>query len=83
MTCFNVGDRAFVSARELPQRGGGYAEAIVVPANAPFALPDTISAEQAVTLGNYQLGWLLLNYAARPHAGLTLLIHAAAGGAGS
>jgi NADPH2:quinone reductase len=83
VTCFNVGDRAFVSARELPQRGGGYAEAIVVPANAPFALPDTISAEQAVTLGNYQLGWLLLNYAARPRADQTLLIHAAAGGAGS
>lgn len=83
VTHFKVGDRAFVSARELPQRGGGYAEAIVVPAGAPFALPDVISAEQAVTLGNYQLGWLLLNYAAEPHAGQTLLIHAAAGGAGS
>jgi NADPH2:quinone reductase len=82
-TRFRVGDRAFVSARDLPQRGGGYAEAIVVPAEAPFAVPDRVSAEQAVTLGNYQLGWLLLNYAARPHAGQTLLIHAAAGGAGS
>jgi NADPH2:quinone reductase len=82
VTRFSVGDRVFVSARELPQRGGGYAEAIVVPAAAPFALPDGVSAEQAVTLGNYQLGWLLLNYAAKPSAGQTLLIHAAAGGAG-
>jgi NADPH2:quinone reductase len=83
VTRFKAGDRAFVSARELPQRGGGYAEAIVVPAEAPFALPEGVSAEQAVTLGNYQLGWLLLNYAAQPQVGQRLLIHAAAGGAGS
>jgi NADPH2:quinone reductase len=83
VTHFRKGDRAFVSARELPRRGGGYAEAMVVPAEAPFALPDRLSAEQAVTLGNYQLGWLLLNYAAEPEAGQTLLVHAAAGGAGS
>ena len=78
-----VGDRVYVNARELPQRGGGYAEMIAVPAASVFALPDTVSAEQAVTLGNYQLAWLLLNYAARPQAGQTLLIHAAAGGGGS
>ncbi|MEK9661617.1 MAG: zinc-dependent alcohol dehydrogenase family protein [Alphaproteobacteria bacterium] len=83
VTRFREGDRAFVSARELPARGGGYAEAFVVPAEAPFAMPDGVSAEQAVTLGNYQLGWLLLNYAAQPQSGQTLLIHAAAGGAGS
>jgi NADPH:quinone reductase len=83
VTRFRVGDRVFVSARELPHRGGGYAEAIAVPAEAPFALPDRLSTEQAVTLGNYQLGWLLLNYAAEPKAGQTVLIHAAAGGAGS
>lgn len=80
---FRGGERVFVSARELPRRGGGYAEAMVVPADAPFVLPEGIPAEQAVTLGNYQLGWLLLNYAAKPGAGQTLLIHAAAGGAGS
>lgn len=83
VTHFKVGDRAFVSARELPQRGGGYAEAIVVPDEVPFSLPDRVSTEQAVTLGNYQLAWLLLNYAAQTHAGQTLLVHAAAGGAGS
>lgn len=77
------GDRVYVNARELPRRGGGYAEKIVVPAAAVFAMPDSVSAEQAVALGNYQLAWLLLNYAAQPQAGKTLLIHAAAGGAGS
>ena len=83
VTQFREGDRVFVSARELPQRGGGYAEAIVVPAEAPFAMPAAVSAEAAVTLGNYQLAWLLLNYAATPKAGQTILVHAAAGGAGS
>lgn len=83
VTRFRVGDRVFVSARELPQRGGCYAESIVVPAEAPFVLPDGVSTLEAVTLGNYQLGWLLLNFAAQPQVGQTLLIHAAAGGAGS
>lgn len=77
------GDRVYVNSRELPQRGGGYTEKMVVPAAAVFAMPDTVSAEQAVALGNYQLAWLLLNYASAPMAGDAVLIHAAAGGAGS
>jgi NADPH2:quinone reductase len=77
------GDRVYVNSRELPQRGGGYAEMMAVPATAVFAMPDTVSAEQAVTLGNYQLAWLLLNYASSPLAGDAILVHAAAGGAGS
>ena len=77
------GDRVFVSSRELPQRGGGYAEAICVPAASVFAMPDGVDAAQAVALGNYQLGWLLLNYASAPRAGDSILVHAAAGGAGS
>ena len=83
VTAYREGDRVFVSARELPERGGGYAEAIVVPADAVFSMPDSVSAELAVTLGNYQLAWLLLNYASAPQAGQTILVHAAAGGAGS
>lgn len=82
-TRFRKGDRVYVNSRELPQRGGGYAEAITVPAEAPFALPDGVSAAQAVTLGNYQLAWLLLNQAAAPRAGQSVLVQAAAGGAGS
>jgi NADPH2:quinone reductase len=77
------GDRVYVNSRELPQRGGGYAEMMVVPAAAAFAMPDAVSAEQAVSLGNYQLAWLLLNYASSPKAGDAVLVHAAAGGAGS
>jgi NADPH2:quinone reductase len=48
-----------------------------------FPLPEAVSAEQAVTLGNYQLAWLLLNYASSPMPGDVVLVHAAAGGAGS
>jgi len=77
------GDRVYVNSRELPQRGGGYAEKMVVPAAAVFAMPDAVEAEQAVALGNYQLAWLLLNFASSPAAGDTALVHAAAGGAGS
>lgn len=78
-----AGDRVYVNSRELPQRGGGYAEAMVVPAGAVFAMPDNVDAAQAVALGNYQLAWLLLNYASAPRAGDRILVHAAAGGVGS
>ena len=40
---FREGDRVYVTSRELPQRGGGYAEARTVPADAPFAIPDSVS----------------------------------------
>jgi len=55
-----VGQRVFVSARELPQRGGCYAEYIAVPADAPFVLPDAISDSEAVSLGNVQLAQAML-----------------------
>ncbi|RYF61264.1 MAG: alcohol dehydrogenase, partial [Comamonadaceae bacterium] len=55
-----IGQRVLVSARELPQRGGCYAEFIAVPQDAPFALPDEISDEQAVSLGNVQLAQAML-----------------------
>ncbi len=54
------GQRVLVSARELPQRGGCYAEAICVPATAPFVLPDTLAFDDAVSLGNFQLALALL-----------------------
>lgn len=79
---FAEGDRVYINSRELPQRGGGYAEAIVVPEAAAFAMPDSVDPTQAVALGNYQLAWLLLNYACKPQAGDSILIHAAAGGVG-
>ena len=55
-----VGQRFLVSSRELPFRGGCYAQAICVPASALFMLPQTIAANDAVSLANYQLAGALL-----------------------
>jgi NADPH2:quinone reductase len=72
----------FVSARELPQRGGCYAEAICVPENAPFVLPDSISFDDAVSLGNFQLALALM--ASNGNAPTeTILVPGAAGGVAS
>jgi NADPH2:quinone reductase len=50
-----VGRRVLVSARELPVRGGCYAEFICVPAAAVYLLPDTIDPVGAASLPNLQL----------------------------
>ncbi|NRF67722.1 zinc-dependent alcohol dehydrogenase family protein [Aquincola sp. S2] len=60
VTRLQPGQRVLVSARELPQRGGCYAEAICVPEGAPFVLPDSIGFDDAVSLGNFQLALALL-----------------------
>ncbi|WP_295522158.1 zinc-dependent alcohol dehydrogenase family protein [Limnohabitans sp. Rim8] len=81
VTQWQMGDRVLVSARELPQRGGCYAEAIVVPEDAPYRLPDTVSFDDAVSLPNLQLALALLQSAGpmtceAPH----VLITGASGG---
>ena len=60
VTQWALGQRVFISSRELAERGGCYAEAICVPEEAPFALPDSISFDAAVSLGNVQLAQALL-----------------------
>lgn len=82
VTTVRAGQRVLVSARELPQRGGCYAEAICVPAEALYVLPDSVSSVDAVTLGNYQLAGALL-YASGIQRPTSLLIHGAAGGVGT
>lgn len=63
VTQWQLGERVLVSARELPQRGGCYAEAIVVPEDAPYRLPDTVSLDDAVSLPNLQLALALMQMA--------------------
>ena len=75
------GDRVLVSARELVQRGGCYAQAIVVPQEAPYRLPATLAFEDAVSLPNLQLALALMRVAGEvqgpnPH----VLITGASGG---
>jgi len=81
VTQWQLGDRVLVSARELPQRGGCYAEAIVVPEDAPYKLPDTVSFDDAVSLPNLQLALALMQITGpmpgqQPH----VLITGASGG---
>jgi len=74
-----IGDRVLVSSRELTERGGCYAEEIIVPAQSVFHLPDTVSFIDAVSLANYQLAGALL-YESGIKTPKSLLIHGAAGG---
>lgn len=75
----SIGRKVLVSSRELPQRGGCYAQAICVPAEAVYLLPDALSPRDAVTLPNYQLAGALL-YDSGIRKPESVLIHGAAGG---
>lgn len=78
-----VGDRVLFSARELPQRGGGYAECVCAPAEALYALPLHISFDDAVSLPNFQLAQALLFGCGSARPVRSVLITAAAGGVAS
>ncbi len=79
VTSLAPGQRVLVSARELPQRGGCYAEAVCVPQEAPFVLPDALAFDDAVSLGNFQLAIALLDSAGGLPARAILLPGAAGG----
>jgi NADPH2:quinone reductase len=74
-----LGRPVLVSSRELPQRGGCYAQAICVPADALYALPAGLSAADAVSAPNLQLAGALL-YASGLQPPHSLVVHGAAGG---
>jgi NADPH2:quinone reductase len=78
-----IGTPVFVSARELPVRGGCYAEYIAVPEGAVYALPQGIDLDAVACLSNYQVAWHLLHSAPRGMQYDTVLASAAAGGVGS
>ena len=78
-----VGQKVLLSARDLPQRGGCYAEFVAVPADAVHVLPDNVDMEQAAALANYQVAYALLHETAGPRAPKSVLVIGAAGGVGS
>jgi NADPH2:quinone reductase len=78
-----VGDRVLLSSRELPQRGGGYAEYAVAPAAALYALPEAISFDDAVSLPNFQLAQALLFGCGAAVPPRSVLLTGAAGGVAS
>lgn len=78
-----IGDRVLLSSRELPQRGGGYADYAVAPAEALYALPPTISFDDAVSLPNFQLAQALLFGCGAALPARSVLLTGAAGGVAS
>lgn len=82
VTSLKVGQRVLVSSRDLAQRGGCYVQNIVVPADAPYVLPEVISFNDAVSLPNLQLALALMQAASPGHAPKpgSVLITGAAGG---
>jgi NADPH:quinone reductase len=79
----DIGDRVFVSARDLPVRAGCYAEYIAVPSAAAHVLPAGCDLEAAACLSNYNVAYHALHTAARGVEAKTVLVHTAAGGVGS
>lgn len=80
---FAVGQKVLLTARDLPRRGGCYAELIAVPADVPYALPETVDLKSAVCLANYQVARALLHEASGKHPAKSVLVVGAAGGVGS
>jgi NADPH:quinone reductase len=77
------GQRVLLSSRELPQRGGCYAEYAVAPAEALYRLPDAISFDDAVSLPNFQLAQALLFGCGSATPPRSVLLTGAAGGVAS
>ncbi len=76
-----VGERVVAITQ---QAHGGFAEYAICPAISTFAMPDDIPLPDAAALFfPFHLAWLGLYDRAGLQAGQTVLIHAAAGGAGS
>lgn len=78
-----VGQPVLLTARDLPVRGGCYAEFIAVPAEAVHRLPRGVDFAQAVALMNYQVAAALLFDAAKGVAARSIFVTGAAGGVGS
>jgi NADPH2:quinone reductase len=83
VTTVEMGQKVFITARELTHRAGCYAEYIAVPARAVFKLPEGVDMEAAACLSNYQVAYHVVHMAGRAIPGGTAVIDSAAGGTGS
>ena len=57
----STGQKVLLSARDLPVRGGCYADAVCVPASAVYALPDSVDLDEAVVLPTYLVAYAMLH----------------------
>ncbi|MFW6692912.1 zinc-binding dehydrogenase [Streptomyces sp. MAR4 CNX-425] len=76
-------DEAWVGRRVVAQGSGGYAEQIVADESKIAAIPDGLGFAEAAAVLHDGTTAVLLTRAAEPHKGETVLVAAAAGGAGS
>jgi NADPH2:quinone reductase len=83
VTGLALGDRVLVSSRELPERGGCYAQAVCVPADGVYRLPDGVDFDAAVSLPNFQLAQALLFGCGGVEPSRSVLLTGAAGGVAS
>jgi NADPH:quinone reductase len=83
VTEVSVGQRVLLSARDLAQRGGCYAEYVAAPADAVHVLPGNVAFEDAVCLPNYQVAWALLHNCGSSMPPHSALVIGAAGGVGT
>jgi NADPH2:quinone reductase len=83
VSALKVGQRVYVSARELPHRAGCYAEYIAVGEQVPYPVPDGVDFDAAAALANYQVAYHLLHSATRGFRYESVLVQTAAGGVGS
>jgi NADPH2:quinone reductase len=83
VSSLTLGQKVFLSARDLSQRGGCYAEFVAVSADAVHILPENVDIEQAAALANYQVAYALLHETAGPRVPRSVLVVGAAGGIGS
>ncbi|MDB5566814.1 MAG: quinone oxidoreductase [Tardiphaga sp.] len=83
VTDIAVGQKVLLSARDLSQRGGCYAEYVVAPADAVHILPETVDLQEAVCLANYQVAWALLHECGNRNPADSVLVIGAAGGVGT
>lgn len=84
VSTLSVGQKVLVTARDLKQRGGCYAEYLAVPADAPHPLPDHVDLDAAACLPNYQVAWGMLQESLQGYRKpRSLFVSGAAGGVGS
>jgi NADPH2:quinone reductase len=83
VTALAAGERVVVSARDLPTRGGCYAQFIAVPVAAAYPVPPGCDAAAAACLANYQVAYLLLTEATRGAKVGSVYVAAASGGIGN
>jgi len=77
------GQPVFFTTWDVGHAGGLYAEYIVMKEGAPWPLPDHVDLDQAASLFNYVVAWLLMRYGARGADTGSVLIHGASGGVGT